>query len=242
MRLYLCYNLPLGKLVFYKEMHVSQYYPQPGPFYPPEHGPEDDYYDEGEFEYEYDEDYGNSGNTLLQFALITLGGGCLVFLCIGCCLLLGTALWFLDPGSSLVSTPNPESVIGLTFDEPAFPDQPVVNEQGVRLAIMDVNRDAAIPDIPPVEGRELIIVTIELVNLGDGNVDFDERNFMLLNRLQEAYVPTRGTIDGALGRGVLPPDTGLQGRLVFEVAAGEFDLVLAWDNGPDSEPRYILLE
>lgn len=222
---------------------MSQYYPQSSPFYPPEKGPEEDYYEEGDYEYEFEDDYyGDSGDTLLQRMLLFLSGGCLVFICMSCCGLLGIVLWALDPGSSLVATPIPGSDIGLSFEDPAFPDESVINEQNVKLTILEVNRNANLPDIPPVEGRELIVVTIELVNLGDEDASFNERDFMLLNSFEEAYVSTPGVIEGSLGRGTLPPDTGLEGRLVFEVIADEFELILAWDGNPEAEPRYILLE
>ncbi len=220
---------------------MSQYYPQPSPFYPPEQNPEEDYYDEVEYEIE-EGDYTRSGDTLVQRILIFFAGGCLVFLCMSCCGLLGIGLWWLDPGNSLSSTPIPGSDIGLSFDDPAFPDESVVNDQKIKLTILEVNRNAALPTVPTVEGRELIVTTIELVNLGEEDLSFNERDFVLLNRFEEAYAPTPGVIDGALGRGSLPVGTGLEGRLVFEVIAGELDLILVWDSGPDSEPRYIWLE
>jgi hypothetical protein len=221
---------------------VSQYYPPPGPFYPPERGPEDDYYEDADYEYEYDDEFDGSGNTLQRILIFGGAGGCLLVLCIVCCVVLGAALWVLDPGAGLVATDVPGSDIGLSFDEPAFPDESVVNEQSVKLTILEVNRNASLQSIPPVEGREIIVVTIELVNLGTEDIGFNERDFMLLNQVEEAYTATPGVIDGALGRGILPPDTGLEGRLVFEVREGELDLVLAWEAGSNVEPRYIYLE
>jgi hypothetical protein len=222
---------------------VSQYYPQPGPFYPPEQGPEDDYYEDADYEYEYDDDeFDGSGNPLQRILIFGGAGGCLLVLCIICCLVLGGALWILDPGAGLVATDVPGSDVGLSFDEPAFPDESVVNEQMTRLTILEVNRDASLPNIPPVEGREIIVVTIELVNRGEDDISFNERDFMLLNQVEEAYAATPGVIDGALGRGILPPDTGLEGRLVFEVVEGEFELIMAWEAGSNVEARYIYLE
>jgi hypothetical protein len=224
---------------------LSQYYPQqPNPFYPPKQNPEEDYYDYDDFEYDYDDDDGeeDSGNNLTKVLLAVLGGGCLIFLCLACCGLVGVGLWYLDPGSSLVATAIPGSDIGLTFAQPAYPDESVVNEKGMKLTILDVNRNAALPAVVPAEGGELIIVTIELVNLGSTESGFNERDFVLLNTFEEAYQPIPGVVDGALGRGSLPPSAGLEGRLVYEVAAGEVDLVLRWDGGPDTQPRYIWLE
>jgi hypothetical protein len=221
---------------------LSQYYPQqPSPFYPPEQSPENDFYEEAEYEYE-DEAYETSGDTLVQRGLLFCAGGCLVFLCMSCCLLLGMGLWILDPGSSLVATTIPGSDIGLTFDQPAYSNESVVNEQNVKLTILEVNRNAALATAPQVEGNELIVVTIELVNLSGDELDFNERDFMLLNRFEERHPPIPGVVEGALGRGILPPDSGLEGRLVFEVAAGELDLVLVWEGGADSGTRYIYLE
>jgi hypothetical protein len=219
---------------------MSQYYPQRSPYYPPESNPEEDYiYDEGEFEYEDEE--GGERDTLLQRSLIFLAGGCVVFLCMACCGLFAAGLYALDPGSLLASTPIPGSDIGLSFDNAAYPDESVVNDQQTRLTLLEVNRNAALDTVPPVEGRELIIVTVELVNLGEEEVNFDERDFLLLNASNEAYPPLAGDmIDGALGRGTLPPGEGLEGRLVFEVIADERDLVLAWEGQGGS--RYIYLE
>lgn len=223
---------------------MSQYYPQSSSFYPPPGNPEDDYYDEDDVEYEIEEDegYEGPGDTTSRRVLIFLAGGLLVFLCICCCLLVGTGLWFLDPGGGLLAaTPFPGSDIGLTFADPAFPDETVVNDQGVQLTILDVNRNASLAAIPQVEGREVIIVTIELVNLGQEETNYHERNFLLLNQFEEAYTPTSGVIEGSLNRGTLPPNEGLEGRLVFEVIAGEPQLVLAWESG-DSAARYIEID
>jgi len=221
---------------------LSQYYPQQsGPYYPPQKGPEEDYYDV-DYEYEYDEDYDEDGEPWTQRIMFFCGCSLLVFLCIACCIGLGIVLWFVDPGSSLVATPIPGSDIGLSIEEPAFPDESVVNDQGTRLTILDVNRNAALSDVQPAEGMELVIVTVELVNLGEDELSFNERDIALWNQFNEEYEPISGVVDGALGRGTLPAGSGLEGRLVYEVIDGEFDLVLVWDVGSDSEPRYIYLE
>jgi hypothetical protein len=228
---------------------MSRYYPQQSSsFYPPQQNPEDDDYydDEDDFEYEVeddeDEDDSDSGDSLSRRALIFVAGGCLVLLCIGCCVLLGAGLWYLDPGSGLLApTPIPGSDLGLSFDDPAFPDETVVNDQNVELSLLDVNRNASLLDVPIVEGREIIIVTVELVNMGEEDINYSERNFLLLNRNEEGYTTTPGVIDGALNRGTLPPGEGLEGRLVFEVIAGEPELTLAWES-EGSETRFVLLE
>lgn len=219
---------------------MSQYYPQSGPFYPPENDPEDDYiYDEDD--YEYEEEGGGSGDSILQRALIFLAGGCLVFFCIGCCGLVAAGALTLDPATLFAPTPVPGSDLGLSFQDPALPDESVVNEKNMRATIIDVNRNAALATVPVVEGRELIILTVEMVNLGEEETDFSERDFLLLNAFEEAYQPLAGdVVDGALGRGSLPPGEGLEGRLAFEVISGERDLVLTWDDG--SGGRYIFLE
>ncbi len=222
---------------------MSQYYPPRSPYYPPESNPEEDYiYDEGEFEYE-DEGEGGRGDTLLQRSLIFLGGGCVIFLCLACCGFFAASLYALDASSLLAPALVPGSDIGLSFDNPAYPDESVVNDQQTRLSLLEVNRNGALDTVPPVEGRELIIVTVELTNLpnAEGEVNFNERDFLLLNASNAAYPPLTGdVIDGALGRGTLPPGEGLEGRLVFEVIADERDLVLAWEGEGGS--RYIYLE
>lgn len=221
---------------------MSQYYPQQSPFYPPEHHPEDDYiYDEDDYEIEEDDDSG-SGGSLLRQSLIFLAGGCLVFLCMACCGLSFAGLWMFDPTTLFAPTPFPGSELGLTFGDPAFPDESTVNEEQTKLTIREVNRNAALANVPAIEGREIIIVTVEIVNLGEAEIDFNERDFLLLNSFEEAYQPLAGANvgEGALGRGTLPPGDGLEGRLAFEVIAGERDLVLAWETPGGS--RYIFLE
>lgn len=219
---------------------MSQYYPQQGPYYLPEQGPEDDYYEEGEYDYE-DEEENGSQSPLFKYGVPCLVVGCLIFLCLGCCGIMAVGFYALDPTSLLAPTPIPGSDLGLNFDEAANPDEAVVNDQQTRLAILDVNRNAALENMPPIEGRELIIVTVEVVNIGNEEIKFNERDFLLLNQDEEAYEPlTGGVIDGVLGRGTLPPGEGLEGRLVFQIRAGEADLVLAWEGEGGS--RYIYLE
>jgi len=222
---------------------MSQYYPQQNPYYPPSQGPETDY---DEYEYEDDDYYEDEsgGDTVPQRLLIFITGGCLVFICMACCVLMFMGLWILDPGSALVSTPIPGSDIGLTFEEPAFPDESVVNDENVQLTILEVNRNVTVPGIPPAEGRELVVITIELVNLGSEEANFNEGDFILINEFEEAYSisPSASAVDGALGRGKLGPDEGLEGRLVFDLLAGEFNMVLGWEGGRDTTPRYIYME
>ena len=224
---------------------MSQFYPGQSPYYPPPQGPEEEYYDDYEFaEDEYDDEI--AGDPVSQRLLIFLSGGCLVFLCVGCCLfMLVGGLFLSDPLVSLFpASPPPGSDIGLTFEEPAFPDETVVNEDGVQLSIATVNRNVALPGLTPVEGRELIVVTIELTNLSNSDVDYSEDDFILINQREEAYTVSSSAsfVDGALGEGTLAPNEGFEARLVFELLSGEVNLVLGWEGGPDVEPRYIYIE
>jgi hypothetical protein len=221
---------------------MSQFYPQSPqpPSYPPQGPPEDYYYEDDYDEYEYEDDEGGSDNTI-RYALFFVGGGCLVFLCMACCFLMAGGLWMLD--SSLAATTAPESQVGLTFENPAYLNETVINDQNVAMTVLQVDRNAALPTVPAVEGREVIIVTLELENRDtDLEAQYSASDFLLLNDFQEAYVPVSGDniIDGALVRGTLRPGEGLQGRLVFEVIAGEPLLVLAWEPR-DSTSRYVEL-
>ncbi|MDX1520763.1 MAG: DUF4352 domain-containing protein [Anaerolineae bacterium] len=218
-------------------------YQQQNPYYPPRSVPEEEYYD---YEYEDDDGYDDDpdGDSAAQRILLFISGGCLVFICIGCCLLAVMGLWILDPGSGLLATPIPGSDLGLTFEQPAFPDESVVNDQNVRLRILEVNRNVAVPGVAPVEGQELVVVTIELVNLGEQEISFSESDFILINEFQEAYSvsPMASAVDGALGRGSLAPGEGLEARLVFDLLLNEVNLVLGWEAGRDITPRYIYIE
>lgn len=217
---------------------MSQYYPQQGPMYPPEQGPEE-YYDDGDYEY-IDDDGANKGS-VWQTSMAFVAGGCLMLLCLGGCVTMAGFLWVLDPGAS-ASAPAESSDIGLTFDEPAFPGEAVVNDQSLQVTVLETNRNASLEALPPVQGQETVIVTVELVNLGDEDATFNERDFLLLNSYEEAYEPALGAVTGALGRGTLPPNEGLEGRLVYQVIENELDLRLLWDVGRDSSPRYLYIE
>ncbi|MEM7344150.1 MAG: DUF4352 domain-containing protein [Chloroflexota bacterium] len=228
---------------------MTQYYPPQGQAYPPVPVPEsdDDYYDEYDYDYEdeYDEE---SGDSCLQRALIFISGGCLVFICMSCCFFAAAVAWGLDPLSSAGSTTaaGEGSDLGLAFEEPAFPGDFVVNEQNVRLVMIDVNRNSQLPNIPISPDREIIIITVEILNQSDEEVTFNEQNFELWNQFNEAYIPLAGALDRSatpLGRGVLLPGEGLGGRLVFEARAGELGLVLAWKGANRNvSDRYISLE
>ena len=217
---------------------MSQYYPQQCPMYPPELGPEE-YYDDGDYEY-IDDDGANKGS-VWQTSMAFVAGGCLMLLCLGGCVTMAGFLWVLDPGAS-ASAPAEGSDIGLTFDEPAFPGEAVVNDQKLQVTVLETNRNASLEALPPVQGQETVIVTVELVNLGDEDATFNERDFLLLNSYEEAYEPALGAVTGALGRGTLPPNEGLEGWLVYQVIENELDLRLLWDVGRDSSPRYLYIE
>jgi hypothetical protein len=223
---------------------MSQYYPPqppggyPPPPPPPQQNPEQNYYYE-EADYDYEEADGAAPN-YMQLGLSFAAGGCLVFMCMSICLLAAGGLWIAD--ASLGSpTPIPGSDIGLDFTAPAYPLEAVVNDAATQLTILGINRNAQVETVPPVEGREVVIVTIELVNLGSEDVSFDERDFILLNSFQEAYAPSPGAIAGSLGRGTLPPNEGLEARLVFEIVTNEVGLVLKWET-PDSTARFLYPE
>ena len=226
---------------------MSQFYPQQNPYFPPQQRPEEDYYDD--YEYEdgddyYDDDEGGR-SSLYQRLLIFVSCGCLVFICMGLCVLMLMGLWVLDPGSSLVAaTPIPGSDLGLSFEAPAFPDESVVNDETVQLTLLEVNRNVVVPGMTPIEGQETIVVTIELVNLGEAGVSFNESDFLLINEFEQAYTVSSqaSAVDGSLGRGTLAPQEGLEARLVFDVQAGEVNLTLGWEAGRDNTPRYIYLE
>ncbi len=216
-------------------------YPPPPPPPPPARNPESEYYDNGD--YEYEESNGSSSSPFTNPLVTFFAGGCLVFVCISFCALLVAALWIADSSLGLTGgTPIPGSDIGLTFEDPAFATESVVNDDGLKLTIKDVNRNASVEKIPPVQGREVIIVTVELLNAGTKDVTYDERNFKLLNASQAAYQPAVDAIAGALGHGSLPANEGLEGRLVFETVANEADLRLLMEPGKEGKPRYIYLQ
>jgi hypothetical protein len=131
------------------------------------------------------------------------------------------------------------------MDDPALPGDPVVNGQNLQLIVNDVNRNAALDTVPPAENTEIIIVTVELTNLGDEDFRLnEERDFRLVNSAEDEYAPTVGAIDGGLERdgSLLKASEGIQGRLVFEVPSDGTDWVLVWTPGRDSESRYLYLE
>ncbi|MBN1992669.1 MAG: DUF4352 domain-containing protein [Anaerolineae bacterium] len=221
---------------------MSQFYPQQTPSYPPEYPPENDYYyDEADYEYEDEDHFEAADNSIIRYALAFFGGGCLVFLCMSCCFLLAAGLWALD--ASVAATPIPGSEFGLSFDDPAYVQEPVVNDQTVQLVVLEVNRNVSLPTLPVVEGREWVVVTVELENLSNEEVPYSEKDFLLLNRVEDAYQTTSGEtlVEYALGRGDLKPEQGTEGRLVFEIIAGEPELTLAWETR-DSTPRFVLLQ
>ena len=223
---------------------MGQYYPPQNPYYPPQNAPEGEY---DQYEYEddyYDDDNNLSGDSMPQRLLIFISGGCLVFICMGCCLLTLTGLWVLDPGSSLVSTPIPGNDLGLSFETPAYPDESIVNDELMRLTLFEVNRNVEIPNVAPIPEQETLVLTIELVNLGEEEVSFNETEFRLINSQEQAYAisTSSGLVDGALGRGRLEPGQGIEGRLVYDLALGETNLILEWEGGHEVQPRYMYVQ
>lgn len=214
-------------------------------YYPPPPNPESGYYDNEayeDYEVEYEEP-ASSGSSVMPFVLGCGVGGCTTLLALGLCAIMLMGLWVLDPGSELFAPSYPGDDIGLTLNDPARPSQEVVNEQGIRLNIVDVNRNAQSNTIPQTEGVEIIVLTVELENLSNDEVAYDdERHFNLLNQTDGFYEPTPGAIDGALGIGNLDAGDGTQGRLVFQILADEQGLILEWDMGEPSTPRYIELQ
>lgn len=222
---------------------MSQYYPpQPG-YYPPPPNPEGGYYEDDNYEaYEMDEGSERQGDSWFTRLAIFMAGGCLTFILMASCGGLIAVLWILDPGSSLLAPSVAGSDIGLTSDDPARITEEVVNDKKISLSILDINPNAESNTIPQTEGSEILIVTVELKNLSEEIISYDDEfNFKLLNQGDGFYDPTPGAIDGALGFGDLQPLEGQQGRLVFQILAEESGLMLEWQM-PDSEPRYIALQ
>ncbi|MDM8528927.1 DUF4352 domain-containing protein [Anaerolineales bacterium HSG24] len=218
---------------------MSQHYPQPG-YYPPQGNPESGYEEEYD-EYEYEDESGGGGSAL-PFVFGCFSGGCLVVLGLTICFFLMAGLWVLDPGSDMFATTYPGDDIGLTFDKPARSTEAIVSEQGLRLSIKDVNRNAASNTIPQVDGAEIIVITVELENLSSEDVSYDdEREFKLLNQTEGFYDPQVGAMEGALGFGTILTETGTQGRLVFQVLTNETGLVLEWQS-PKGPVKYIEIE
>ncbi len=233
---------------------MSQIYSrQTVPFQPPPQGPEeDDYIDYDEYE-EYEDDYyyddEEADNPLVKPLLIALSVGCLLFICMSCCVLVaGVGAIVMVPADGgvgdLFSSPLPGQDIGLSFEEPAFPDESVVNEEGMQLSIIEINRNVSLPDYTAVEGRELVVITVEMINLSNEDVGYSESEFLLINSFEEAYQvsPASASVNGALGRGTLAPGEGIEGRVTFDLVANEINLTLEWSGGRDAQPRYIYLE
>ena len=221
---------------------MGQYYPQSGGYAPPPRGPEAEYYDD--YEYEDDEYYEGEGDTLFQRSLFFVSGGCLVFLAMGACIICAVSLWVVDPFASTFATPAPGSDLGLTFEEPAFSDEPVVNDANIQLQILNTYRNIALENVQPAPGTELVVIDLALTNVGSDEASYNETDFRLLNDLNQLYSVSLATasLDGALGRGPLGPDEYIEGRLAFEVAPGETGLVLGWQGGRDVPERYIYIE
>jgi hypothetical protein len=220
---------------------LSQYYAQPPyPQLPPEAGDEYDEYEE----YEENQAGNGSGNSTIKYALAFLGGGCLVFLCLCCCLVAFTGLWTVS--DMLSPTPIPGSDIGISFDDPAGPRDDVINEQNVRLSVREISRNVTLPTVPPVQGREVVVVTIEIENRSQAEVSYKLDDFSLLNRNEEEYVAMAGSnlIEGALKtKGKLDAEESLDARLVFEILAGEPELTLVWISGEEgNQTRFIALQ
>ncbi len=222
---------------------MGQYYPPQNPYHSPPSAPEADY-DEYEYDDDYYDDEDGTRDSLIQRILIFISGGCLVFICMGACFVFSIGLWTLDPTSALFPATLPGSDIGLDFFEPAFPDETVVNDESQQLRLFEVNRNATIPGVPLIEGQETIVITLELVNLSSDTASFSDSDFFLINQNSEQYAisPAAPAVEGYLGRGSLEPNEGIEGRLVFDVRAGEFDLVLEWAGGRDVAPRYMYIE
>lgn len=224
---------------------MSQYYQHPGPYLPPP-PPEDasapEYYEDVDYEFEGAGPGAGTGPSLVQQIAVFFTCGCLGFLCASACAGILTVAWIFDAGSGLVETSVPGSDLGLAYENPALPIETVANESGMQLSIVDVNRNASLEAIPSVEGRETIIVTVELANLSSDSVAFDgATDFLLLNAEELAYRPKSNAVDGELGQEMLAPGEGVQGRLAFEIIADEVDLILVWE--PEgSQARYIYLE
>jgi hypothetical protein len=220
---------------------MSQFYSQQQPgYYPPPSNPEE-HYDEYE-DYELEDENEGSGSSAMTFVFGCFSGGCATFIVLCFCLILPAGLWILDPGSDMFTTSYPGDDIGLTFEQPAHSDQSVVNDQGIELTIVVLNRNASSNTIEQQEGTELIIVTVQLKNLSSETFDYDdERDFKLLNQTNGFYDLIPGAVEDTLGIASLPAKDGKQGRLVFRIVAAETGLVLEWSN-PDSLPRHIELE
>jgi hypothetical protein len=153
-----------------------------------------------------------------------------------------------EPASPLVQPTQPGPVApaqpGTTRANPVPFGQPAVDERGMEIAVISVERNSHFDSLLPPQGGEFIVITLRLRNRGltpDPLTYEAGANFQVVGERGIVYeMPVPVSTDNDLGAGQLPANGERTGKIVMEVGLGEQGLTLGWEAG--GGPRWLSLQ
>ncbi len=153
-----------------------------------------------------------------------------------------------EPVPPLVQPTQPGPVApaapGTTRANPVPFGQPAVDERGMEIAVLSVERNVHFESPPPAQDKEFMAITLRLRHQGltPEPLAYDASlNFQIVGERGIVYeMPASVTTDNDLGAGQLLANQERTGKIVMEVSLGERGLILGWDAGGGA--RWLALQ
>lgn len=124
---------------------------------------------------------------------------------------------------------------GTTHANPVSFGQPAVDERGMEIAVLSVERNVQFQSPLPTPGNEFVAITLRLRHQGltpEALLYDSGTNFQVVGEKGIVYPsPVLVATNNDLGAGQLLANQERIGKIVIEVGMGEQGLILGWDGG-----------
>ncbi len=124
--------------------------------------------------------------------------------------------------------------VGESREHPTPFGEPVVDDRGMEVTVLKLERNVPSESATPGEGKEFIRITVKLHHLGTTPepLSYDASQFQVIGQKDVFYQgPVPVSTGNDLEGGQLQPGQEKVGKIVMEVGLTEGGLVLSWDGG-----------
>jgi len=157
------------------------------------------------------------------------------------------------PTPPLVPTPTPSPIVQqpLSTATPAGPKLPVpigqpvlANDVGLELTVFDIQHNVQPVNLKAANGLEFAAVSVQLRNTQSGTArSYQVLNFELQDVEGNPFPPDLEADNGRrLENGEVPPNTAIEGDLLFHIPLGLAPLTLVWQSTDSAEIYTVALQ